>query len=326
VLFADTGGVTPGADVFMAGKRIGRVADVAFADKDDPRKGIVLVLVIDRNINIPGDANVYIQGRGWSGGASIQLRSDGRMPGATRKDPATGQPLAWLPKEKVLTIVGAVEDAGGGGGLIPADLIADVRGAMGSMKQLAETLNDFFAPPPTPPPTTTGPGQASTTRPAEPTQPRNIHVTMAKLDQALEAINRILGDRETQDNVRTALAKFKEAAVTTEEAMNDVKRLVVDARQAFGDLSKATSSTTTKLQELAAALTDQADRLGNLLTALNAVAAKTNSGKGTASKLLNDPALYNNLVDATVQLKGTLTKLQELLEEWKRKGPKVRWW
>ena len=44
VQFPDTGGVTKGADVSLAGKRIGRVDDVIFADRNDPTKGVVFVL------------------------------------------------------------------------------------------------------------------------------------------------------------------------------------------------------------------------------------------------------------------------------------------
>jgi len=318
---ADTLGVGPGADVLMAGKRIGRVAGVEFVDPGDPRKGIVFALVIDRDVRVPGDVNVYIQGRGFGGGGAVQFRSDGTEPGASRKDPETGMPLEWIPQDRVLVLDAKVEDSGGGG-LLPSDLVADLRGAMDSIERLANSLDGFLAfPPPAAPPEpspTTEPGAA------ERRQPTNIHVTMRKLNTALDAVNNILADKDSQRNLKEGLAKFRSAAEATEKAAREAADLVQSAKGTLRTVSDATTAASEKFQDLAARLLDDADRLGKVLTNLNRATAKIDSGKGTAGKLINDPALYNNLVDAAAALNSTLNKLQELLEIWNQRGIPIK--
>lgn len=320
VRFDHAGGVTPGADVLMAGKRVGRVTGVDFASQSDPRQGILFTIIIDLDVNVPGDVNVYID-RPFVGGTSIDLRSDGLPPGAGRTDPATGEKLAWIPKDRVVTIEGGKRPEGGPAQLIPPDLIADARGAMSSINRLAETLHEFFAPPPA---ARTRPAQPPATGPAQPVQPRNIHQTLAKLDKVLDDIDTVLGDEENQANLKAAFAKFRTAAVTTEEAMQQLKTLAADASKAIGDLSTSASQTSGRFRDVAASLIAQADRLGNVLTTIQRAATKVDSGEGTAGKLLNDPALYNSLVDAAAGMKGALAELRKLIRDWHENGAKIR--
>ena len=322
VTFADTGGVTQGADVLLRGKRIGRVAEVAFTD-GDPRKGVTVTLVIDRDVSVPGDVNFYIRG-GFLGGSAVVLESDGRAPGAERIDPRTGRPLEWLPKDHVLTLRGAWKP-GGGGGPIPQDLLADIRKSVASLTRLTETLNDFFSPPP---PAETQPAGAATApgTPTAPTEssPPNLRTTLARLDGALAAIQTVLGDKDNQRNLKAALAEFKNAAAATSEAMKQVRLAAAQAGQTLGEVSAATRSASGRFDRLMTRLIDDAERLGKALTCLDNVLARIDAGKGSAGKLLNDPTLYNNLVDVTAQLKVTVTGLRDLLDSWKEQGIKIQ--
>lgn len=317
VRFPDARGIAAGADVQMAGVRVGRVAEVTLEEGESRTTGALLTLVIDRHVNVPEDANFYI-GRGFVGGATVHIRRDGRLPGADR-------PPNWLPKDRVLTIDGAVEP--GGPGFIPQDLVDDMRGAMGSVKRLADALNDFMAPPKRPPEsetpttatTTTGPGE-----PTAPTKPANLHETMARLDAALSAVSKVLGDPENQANIKDALAKFKTAAIATEEAMRKLTTMADSATETLGSISKAADSTSKQYQALAAKLTDAADRLGNVLTSMHRVVAEVESGQGTAGKLLRDPALYEGMVDAAKELKSTLVQMQKFLADMHKLGIPIK--
>ncbi len=311
----DTGCVREGSDVLLAGIRIGRVAEITFTG-GNAREGVTIIATIDRDIDIPGDVNAYFRSGGFGGGGAIILSSrDGRPPGSERTDPNTGGPLAWLPKDGAFTMP-VCWPPGGGNRFIPDDLKKDIREATGSIKSLAETLNTFFAAPSAEAAATTAPTTATTSAPAG-KPPPNFHTTLAKLDAALDAINKNLGDKENQANFKAALANFKTAAAATTEAMKDLKSMV-------GDVSTATKSASKRFDELMVHLTADADRMGQVLTSLHLAAVKIEKGKGTAGKLINDPALYESLLDASKQLQTTLDTLQELLEKWKTEGVKMK--
>ena len=301
-IFPDSGGIGSGSDVFLRGMRIGRVAEVEYTD-DDPRKGVTLVLVIKRKYRIPGDVNPYIRGRGLAGGAVLELRSDGREPGASR-----GRQMQWLPQDQVATLRPPADALSGPPSIIPAELTRDVRAAMKSFSKLTEGLNTFIAPP----------GGAATTRPA------NLHVTMAKLDRAMDAVNAILGDKDSQDNIKGAFAGMRAAADATRQTMKEMHALASEARASVGKITTRATATAAKFDKLASRLIEDADHLGKLLTALAKAADKLSTGEGTAGKLLTDPKLYNDLLDTTAQLKAALTTLRELLQEWKTRGLTIR--
>ena len=262
-------------------------------------------MVIKRKYRVPGDVNPYIRGRGLAGGAMLELRSDGREPGASR-----GQQMQWLPqkKDEVVTLRPPKDAPSGPPSIIPPELTRDVRAAMQSFSKVAEGLNTFIAPP----------DGAPTTRPA------NLHVTMAKLDRAMDAVNAILGDQDSQDNIKGAFAGMKAAAEATRLTMKEMRALASEARTSVGKITTRATATAARFDKLAGRLVEDADHLGKLLTALSKAAEKLSTDEGTAGKLLTDPKLYNDLLDTAAQLKAALTTLRELLQQWKSRGLTIR--
>jgi phospholipid/cholesterol/gamma-HCH transport system substrate-binding protein len=311
VTFPEAAGANVGSDVFLAGKRIGRIAEIRFTG-GNPKEGVTLTGVIDRDVNVPGDVNAYIRSKGIMGGVLVEFRSDGLEPGRSRTDPGTGGPLQWLPKDGSVTIPGQARlDLG----LLPPEVTADIRQTMVKFNRLADTLETFLAPP-------QAPTMPMASAPA--TVPPNIHATLAKLDAALEAVNQVLGNPENQSNLRVSLANLAAATAKAGEAMTEAKALMAKATVTVGDVSGAAKSASARFDELASRLIDDANRMGEVLTELDRAAVRINQGQGTAGKLINDPALYNNLVDITSQMKNTLLRFQELLDAWKKEGMKIK--
>lgn len=302
LLFPEATGVTVGSDVFLAGTRIGRIAEISFTD-NDPRQGVTLIAVINPGVRVPGNANAIIRPRGLMGGQLMEFRSNGLPPGNERQDPRTGRPLDWLPEDGSVAVRGSLLE----GGLLPPDMMADVRDAMKSLKNLAQRLDEFLAPPSQP---ALAAGQ--TTRPVT-----NLHVTLGKLDDSLDAVTKILGDPQNQANIKVTLANLQKATGDAVEVMAASKELIAKASGTFDSVGGAAG-------ELSKKLITQTDKLGEVLTELNHMVVRLNRGEGTAGKLFNDPELYNNMVDITVQLKGAIGELQELLELWKKQGMKIK--
>ncbi|KPK81178.1 MAG: hypothetical protein AMJ81_10805 [Phycisphaerae bacterium SM23_33] len=312
--FPNASGAGEGSDVLLAGRRIGRVTRVEFTD-GDARKGVTFTLLIDRGVNIPGDVNAYVRSRGLTGGVYVDLVPD---PASPRLDP--------MPHNRVFVLEGKSPQGSELGQQIrqvlnevmPTGLGADIRDTLASVKTLAETMNSFL----TPPMASTAP--QATSAPTQPARP-NLYRTLAKLDEALEAVNKTLGDRENQDNLRAGLANFKVAAAAAGDTLKDAKDLFGKAKITFRDISDATRSASGQFQTLTDKLIGDADELSKTLTLLQRSAAKIDAGEGSAARFVNDPALYENLVEAASQMKETLNSLQNLLDQWRRDGVRVRW-
>ena len=314
--FWAAGRLEPGSDVLLAGQRIGRVTDIDFTDGDS-RKGVNVTVLINSDVDVPGNVNAYLAGRSFGGGMVIDLRT----PGKDRLGP-DGKPLEWLPRDGSAVIEGKPAASSG---FLPAQMTQDISAAAKAIARLSDKLEAFLTPPaaasqPTP-----------TTGPAEPAEPHTIFTTLAKLNRALDAFNKTLGDPENQANIKSSLAKldsalgsFNDAAQAARDAMVDVRKMVATAKGTLADISGAAKGSAKRFDDLAGKLMDDADQLNKVLTSLHRTAVKLEGSEGSAGKLLNDPKLYNGLVDATDQLTKTLEELSTLLADWKANGVKMK--
>lgn len=305
--FPTTGGMQVGANVHLNGKPVGRVDDIHL--KPDPRDGVIFECTIERDVQIPGDVNAYIFGRGLMGGGFLELKSDGQPPGSLRG-------IEWLPRDGSVVVAGQQK-----GGLLPDQIISrfdEIAEGFTALKGLADNLNRLVEPMVATQPAT---GPAAT-------QPRTgLAGTLDRLDQALAGLNAIVGDKENQENIHVMLANLRKASESGAKAMDELTQVAAHARESFKKIDastesiKATADTARqRVDDVAAELIVEADKLGTLLTTLNQSAAKIEQGQGTLGKLINDPALYNDLVDATRQLQHTLEDLSKAIERWKAEG------
>lgn len=113
-----------------------------------------------------------------------------------------------------------------------------------------------------------------------PATPQGLKGTIAKLNRTLDALNEVLS-KENRANLAASLNN-----------VNDLTRNLLTT----------------------------AEKLSSALDSINRMVTKIESGEGSAGKLINDPKLYNNLLEATQQLSLSLKELRQLVKQWKEKG------
>ena len=74
---------------------------------------------------------------------------------------------------------------------------------------------------------------------------------------------------------------------------------------------------------LVAALVAISDELSKAVAAARGVLGEVAEGKGTAGRVLRDPALYNSMQDAFERLGRALDEMRMLIEKWQREGLSV---
>ena len=53
---------------------------------------------------------------------------------------------------------------------------------------------------------------------------------------------------------------------------------------------------------------------------MQSILGKVDKGQGTAGQLVNDPRLYQSLVDTSRELNATVADLKRLIEQWEEEG------
>ncbi len=129
-------------------------------------------------------------------------------------------------------------------------------------------------------------GQGPTTQGARtrPAAPQGLKGTIAKLNRTLDALNEVLS-KENRANLAASLNN-----------VNDLTRNLLTT----------------------------AEKLSSALDSVNRTVTKIESGEGSAAKLINDPELYNNLLEASQQLSLSLKEFRQLVSQWKEKGVGIK--
>jgi ABC-type transporter Mla subunit MlaD len=302
--------------------RIGYIRDISFTDSADPTKGVTFTARIDRKIRLPGNANAYIFTKGFVGSAYIEIKAAG----PARTDPRTGKPLDFFPTDGSIPLTVAHL----GSGLIPDEMMTaldDLRSGFKDLGALARNLNELLAPPASATAPAEGNAPTTATAPAGP----DVRSMLAKLGKTLDGLSVMVGDTENQANLKTSLANLAKVSAQGAEVMEALKGTLA---QAMGTLEKADSAiqTTTQIVEkaggsfdrLSAKLMDDADKLAVLMTGLTKIVGKLETSEGTAGKLINDPKLYNNLLEITGQLTGLMKEFKVLVESWEKSGVGIK--
>lgn len=320
--------VRAGDSLNLAGKQVGRITSVDYTD-NDPRKGVTIKAKVGKDIRIPSNIKVVIFENALGRGAYVELKPEGEI---------TGDP--FLPNDRATVLKGEATKSG----LVPQELLDAAKGIskMGdSVSRLAASLEGFFAPPPTPPATATATGTAPSTAtqtstdqaapPAPGPQGANLHLIFAKLDTALSSWNAVLGDLENQQNIKKTLANLAKATDSAVTAMDSLKQFAAEATKIAGETGKvvtAAGNLTTQagadMHNLTTKLIEDAEKVSVLMTTLNNAAMKIDKGEGTMGKLINDPALYNTLVDMGKSIDQLSKNFDELIKQWRQRGIEMK--
>jgi len=316
--FPATADAQTGDPVHLVGVPVGTITDVGFAD-DDPRKGVVFTVRIDSGVRIPGNVEAFIYARGFTGGAYVELK-----PGATERiDPATGKVLEFLPTDYDKPIHGQLQT-----GLIPEEL----KDALAGIGRLADNLNALLtAPAETPSRPATAPGTTTAQAPTSAPASASLRTTMLRLNATLDGLEKFFGSVENQNNLKVSLANLASATQRATEAMDALKIFAAEAsatikegRKTIKDISETVIDTRANVDQLARKLIEDAEKISTLMTTINNMAVKFGSGQGTTGKLINDPELYNSLLDASKQLNDLLKEFRQLVQVWKEQGVGVK--
>ncbi len=138
--------------------------------------------------------------------------------------------------------------------------------------------------------------------------PKDVKEKLEKLTDSVtrlaDSANEIIGDKANQANIRQSLANINAATAQATETLKSLK--------SFADTGEDRIKQT-------------ADKLAAALDEINVILTRINEGDGSMSKLINDPQLYENLLDSSQELQLALEQLKILAADMNKKGIKLKW-
>ena len=145
------------------------------------------------------------------------------------------------------------------------------------------------------------------------------------------SLDDLVSDKKVRQDVQESLANIRSAsesathiAAKLEKFSGDFQNLTVEAMVTVQKAQQAIEKTGTHADALSKQMSGRLEQMAKLLESFQSISSKVDEGKGTAGMLVNDPKLYQGLVDTTRELNVTIKDLQRLVEQWEQEGAAIR--
>ena len=141
-----------------------------------------------------------------------------------------------------------------------------------------------------------------------------------KAGDVLDSANKLIGDPKLRDDVKTAMSNIRQASETINRIGGKLDKLSDDASATMGDVRTTVKQVGGNVDSLSKQMGDRLQQISQTLDHFQSIAAKIDNGQGTAGQLVNDPKLYQALVDSSRELNATIVDLKRLVEQWEQEG------
>ena len=273
-------GVSEGSAVEYLGVQVGRVTSVA---RSADGVGVDIDAVVDRNPPLPANVRAQIVTASALGGAAdISLDIDDQQPRGTL------QPNTTINAQYVGLQLN----------LLPASLTHTAQQIGNMSEELRVTVKKLR--------------ESGAIEDLDKTI-KQISVQAGKIGDVFASIQNVLGDSDTQKNLKGAISDLHTTIAKLNTLADSLQSASTDATGTIKDVHK-------DVDALSSQIGDRLTQISAILTTMQSVLTKVDTGQGTAGQLVNDPRLYESLVDTSRQLNQTVSDLKRLVEQWEQEG------
>jgi len=148
----------------------------------------------------------------------------------------------------------------------------------------------------------------------------NINVQITKAGQVMESANSLISDPKLREDLKLTMSNIRQASESINKLAPKLDKMADDASVTMGDVRTTVKTANTNIDSIGKQLTARMEQVSKTLDHFQSIAAKIDTGNGTAGQLINDPKLYQALVDSATQLNQTIADLSRLVEQWEQEG------
>lgn len=278
-------GLAEGSQVFYRGVPVGRITHLR---RDENQQDVLIDGLIDDTPPLPGNLGGLIRTQSLlSGSASMSLELTGEAPLV---------PIGKLAKDQVIKAI-----------YVGSDLIPRQFGELAA--ELEKTTHDV----------------------RDARLVTHLDETVRAASDVLKSLHDYVADPKLREDIEKSIATFREVTEKADRAATNIEKFS-DNLQRVGDQASSTMEearatihkTQDDVEQINRQLNDRLLQISKLLDSFQSIAAKVDAGKGTAGMLLNDPKLYQSLVDSSRELNATISDLRRLAEQWEQEGVSLK--
>lgn len=170
----------------------------------------------------------------------------------------------------------------------------------------------------------------------------SLNETSAAAKALLTEAQGMMADKELRADIKATAANLRQTSESAKHIAEQLQSLVKDADQMVKSADQVVKNADVRIEGIAASGTKLLDKTNvrvddvtksllarleqsaKVLDNVEKITAKIEKGNGTAGKLVNDPALYETLVDIAKELKTTTSDINRLIEQWEQEGMSLK--
>lgn len=310
-------GIRSGTEVSIAGVPVGSVGNISLVKPEDPSLGLRAELWVAHGYQVP-EGSIARVVMPLMGQPSVDIKPPSPLAGPARPLPKDGtgeirgevvNPLESVIDPKLMgTLDKTIEQIG--------ELASALTPAANAFTDLLETrtIEEIESP------------QAAIEG-----MTANLYTAVQRLYNVLTHFDTVLGDPDVQSNVKLALDNFREASEGVKLAVEDLRLfseqargVAVTAQTTMSRVDQTVVLTQEHIDTLGRKLSLDADKLSRLLDYFLSVGQQLAEGDGTASMLLRDTRLYEELLLTLQRLGAAASEMQTLIRQWQAQGMGLR--
>lgn len=159
----------------------------------------------------------------------------------------------------------------------------------------------------------------------------NLNAQVTKAGEMMESVTSLVGDEKMRADLQAAISNMRSASESATRIAGNLEKFSGDldeiGEEAKGTITQVRTTATNvdqKINTLSEQLAGRIEQTSKLLETFQSISSKIDAGEGTGGKLVNDPRLYESLVDTAEQLNATVSDLQRLIQQWEQEGVNLR--
>lgn len=155
----------------------------------------------------------------------------------------------------------------------------------------------------------------------------DLDQAVQKAAKMLDSIQTLVDDPKMREDIRASIANLRSASESAtrigtnlEKFSGNLDTMSQDASATLTQARAALTKTEDHINSLAEQIAGRLEQTSKLLDHFQSISAKIDAGEGTAGLFVNDPRLYESLVDTSRELNTTVADMKRLVEQWEQEG------
>lgn len=142
--------------------------------------------------------------------------------------------------------------------------------------------------------------------------------------KVLDSIEAIVADPQVQQNIKDSVDAIRQTSQSAQRITSQLEKTSQTIDTLADHAQLTLEKTNASIDTITAQLSSRLEQTSQILANIQSISSKIDQGSGSAGLLMNDPRLYQSLVESSNELTDLLKDARRLVQQWEQEGAALR--